>query len=215
MPVVIRTNIESMIVQKNLASATRALDTSIERMTTGYRINHASDNAANYSISNNWVKEISSLNVAAENASMGKDLLLTAEDDYDLLLTHLNRIRDLTEQAANGTYGSTSLKAMQSEIKSRLEEITRIAESSTYNDINLMGTTGVPTNGIDLQVGIDGTLNSRITLDSTLFTDSTVNGIFKSDAALMTIVNAAYGSTISDLNTADGYTALSAAFSGL
>lgn len=215
MPVIVRTNMPSMIVQQNLTAATNALNVSIERMTTGYRINHAGDNAASYSISNNWVKELSSLNVAAENASMGKDLLSTAEDNYELLISHLNRIRDLTEQASTGTYGSSSLKAIQSEIKSRLQEITRVAQSADFNGLDLMSTTASYTNGIDIQVGIDGTDNSRINLGSTIFTNSTVDGLFKSDAAFMTIVTAAFGSSISDLNTEDGYMGVSAAFAGL
>ena len=216
MPVVIKTNIPSLIVQKNLTSATNALQVSMERMTTGYRINHASDNAANYSISNHWVNMLSSLDVVTDNALMGKDLLATAEDNYSLISTHLGRIRDLTEQAANGTYGSASLKAIQSEIKSRLQEITRIAENAEFNGIKLMSSEATLTNGIDLQVGLDNTNNSIINLPSTLFADSTVNGLFKSDTALMTIVTAANeGQAIADLNTDEGYTAVAAAFSGL
>ena len=216
MPVVIRTNIESMIVQQNLNAATAALDRSIERMTTGYKINHPSDNAANYSIATTWVKQLSSLDVLVDNTAMGKDMLSTTEDNYNLISTHLGRIRDLTEQAANGTYGSASLKAIQSEIKSRLQEITRIAESANFNGISLMGSGASIPNGIDLQVGLDNTNNSTINLPSSLFGDSTVNGLFKSNDALMTIVTDANGGTpIDDLNTADGYTAVAAAFSGL
>ena len=216
MPLVIRTNIESMIVQKNLAAATNALDISIERMTTGYRINHAGDNAANYSISNNWVKQLSSLDVVVDNTAMGKDMLSTAEDNYSLITTHLERIRDLTEQASSGTYGSASLKAIQAEIKSRLQEITRVAENANFNGISLMGSTTNYTNGIDIQVGLDNTNNSKINLPSNLFSNATVNGLFSSDSAFMAIVTAANGGTaISDLNTEDGYTAVAAAFSGL
>ena len=216
MPVVVRTNIESMIVQKNLSDATNALSTSIERMTTGFRINHASDNAANYSISNNWVKQLSSLDVAASNAAMGKDMLSTAEDNYNLINTHLQRIRDLTEQAANGTYGSEALKAIQSEVKSRLEEITRIAENAEFNGISLMGTKAGTTGGIDIQVGLDNTNNSKISLSTEAFANSTVNGLFKSNTAFMTIVTAANeGVEISDLNTADGYISVAASFAGL
>ena len=216
MSVVIKTNITSLIVQKNLNSATNALQTSMERMTTGFRINHASDNAANYSISNAMVTKLSSLEVVTDNATMGKDLLSTAEDNNNLISTHLSRIRDLTEQAANGTYGSTSLKAIQSEIKSRLQEISRIAENAEFNGIKLMSSEGRLTNGIDLQVGLDSTNNSIINLPSTLFANSTVNGLFKSDSALMTIVTAANGGTaIDNLNTDEGYTAVAAAFSGL
>lgn len=216
MAVVIKTNLESMIVQKNLNSATNSLNTAIERMSTGYKLNHASDNAANFSISNSWITKLGSLDIATENASMGKDLLSTSEENYGLLTGHLQRIRDLTEQAANGTYGSASLKAIQSEIKSRLEEITRIAKSAEFNDISLMSGSSFVANGINLQVGLSAADDSIIKLSSTLFSDATVNGLFKSDSAFMTIVTAANGGTaISDLNTDDGYTAVSAAFAGL
>lgn len=216
MSVVIKTNLESMIVQKNLNSATNSLNNAIERMTTGYKINHASDNAANYSISNSWITKLGSLDIATENATMGKDLLSTSEENYGLLSGHLQRIRDLTEQAANGTYGSASLKAIQAEIKSRLEEITRVAKNTEFNDISLMTGSNIVSNGIDLQIGLLASDESVIKLSSTLFGDATVNGLFKTNSDLMTIVTAANGGTaISDLNTADGYMAVSAAFSGL
>ena len=105
MTLTINTNISSIITQRNLNSATNSLNKSIERMTTGYKINQAKDNAAGYSIANTWNTQISTLDVAADNASTGADLLTTAEQSYSLLTDHLQRIRDLTEQAANGTYG--------------------------------------------------------------------------------------------------------------
>jgi len=216
MAVVIKTNLESMIVQKNLSLATNSLNSAIERMSTGYRINHASDNAANYSISNDLVTKLGSLDIVADNASMGKDLLSTAEDNYNLLTSHLQRIRDLTEQAANGTYGSVSLKAIQAEIKSRLEEISRVAMNAEYNDIKLMSDGTMFTNGADIQVGLDASPESVINLSSSLFADATVSGLFKDNSAFLAIVNAANGGEApSKLNSYDGYTAISAAFAGL
>lgn len=216
MALVIRTNMESLIVQHNLTAATNALNTSIERMTTGFKINTASDNAAGFSIANSWVTKIGSLDVASENAAMGNDLLSTTTENYGLLMTHVQRIRDLTEQAANGTYGSTSLKAIQAEIKARLEEISRVAANAEYNGIKLMSANSTLSSGLDLQVGIDATADSRITLDSSLFTDASVKGLFGSYSGLTPIITAANdGTPVSDLNTDEGYTALSMAFSGL
>ena len=215
MPVIIRTNLESMIVQRNLSSATNSLNTAIEHMTTGYKINRAGDNAANYSISNNWVTKLGSLDIAAQNASMGKDMLSTTEENYSLLTAHLQRVRDLTEQAANGTYGSASLKAIQAEIQSRLEEISRVAINAEFNDIKLMSGTSL-SNGVDIQVGLDATSESVINLSSSIFSDATASGLFASNASLMAIVAAANGgSAPAKINSADGYAALSAAFSGL
>ena len=115
MALTINTNMSSVIVQKNLNAATSMLNKSIERMTTGYKINHAADNAAGYSIATTWKTQLGSLDVASDNASTGADMLTTLEDTYSLITSHLQRVRDLTEQAANGTYGSDSLKAIASE----------------------------------------------------------------------------------------------------
>lgn len=216
MAVVIKTNLESLIVQRNLNAATVSLDEAINRMSTGYKINKASDNAANFSIANSWVTKLGSLDIATQNASMGKDLLSTAEENYSLITSHLQRVRDLTEQASNGTYGSVSLKAIQSEIKARLEEISRISANTEFNDISLMSSDPLVSNGLDLQVGIDNSNNSVIKLSSSLFTDASVSGLFSSNSSFVSIVNAANGgSAPSKINSDDGYMAVSGAFAGL
>ena len=166
MTLTINTNLSSLIVQKNLNSATESLNDAIKRMTTGYKINNAKDNAAGYSIVSDWTTKLGSLDVASQNASMGADLLKTAEENYSLITEHLQRVRDLTEQAANGTYGADSLAAIKSEITARLNEIDRIAANCEFNGISLM--TGAGT-AINLQVGIKGDANSRITLAASLF----------------------------------------------
>ena len=137
MALTINTNISSIIAQRSLTNSTAAMNTSIERMTTGYKINHAKDNAAGYSIANSWETKLGSLDVASDNAATGLDLLTTAEETYGLLVSHLQRVRDLTEQASNGTYGSQSLKAISSEVTARLQEINRLAANSEFNGIKL------------------------------------------------------------------------------
>lgn len=169
MALTINTNISSLIAQSNLASATNQLNNAIERMTTGYKINHASDNAASYSIARSWEVQLTSLDVAAENAAMGMDMLTTAEDTYSIVMDHIQRIRDLTEQASNGTYGSASLLAMQKEMEARFSEVERITNEANFNGVKLMD--GTATN-IKLQVGIGSGVNSQITLASTLFADT-------------------------------------------
>ena len=145
--ITLNTNLGSMIVQSNLTSSTNALNTAIERMTTGFKINHAKDNAANYSISTNLASKLSSYSVAQDNVAMGLDMLTTAEDSLSLISDHLSRIRDLTEQAANGTYGQDSLNAIQSEITARLAECDRIVSNTEYNGIKLFGEGGSSTTG--------------------------------------------------------------------
>lgn len=185
MALTINTNISSIIAQRSLNSATTNLNTSLERMSTGYKINHVKDNAAGYSIANMWETQLGSLDVAADNAATGSDMLTSAEQSYSLLSDHLQRIRDLTEQAANGTYASASLKAIQSEISARLDEITRVASNAEFNGIKLMsfdGTngniTGMNEKGIDLQVGLYGDGDSIINLDIDLFKSATISGLF-------------------------------------
>ena len=175
MALTINTNISSLVAQRNLANATSSLNTAIERMTTGYKINHASDNAAGYSIARNWETQLGSLDVAADNAATGADMLTTLEDTYSLLTDHLQRVRDLTEQAANGTYGTQSLKAIQSEITARLEEVNRISANCEFNGLKMM--TGDMTT-ISLQVGLYSDADSRIDLKDDLFKDASVGTMF-------------------------------------
>ena len=179
MALTINTNISSLVAQRNLASATSSLNAAIERMTTGYKINHAGDNAAGYSIARNWETQLGSLDVAADNAATGADMLTTLEDTYTLVTSHLQRVRDLTEQAANGTYGSQSLKAIQSEITARLEEVDRISANCEFNGLKLMD--GSLNRDIALQVGLYGDEDSRIELKSQLFEASDIASLFSKD----------------------------------
>lgn len=218
MALTINTNVSSLIAQRNLNSATNALNTSIERMTTGYKINHAKDNAAGYSISDIWVTQLGSLDIAADNAATGSDMLTTAEETYGLLTSHLQRVRDLTEQAANGTYGSQSLKAIQAEVVARLQEVNRIAANAEFNGIKLMAFTadgdgsGITSSGVNLQVGLYADENSTINLKTALFSDASLAGLFgsmpdsdNSSKGLDDLVSTATetGSTLADLSSTD------------
>ena len=233
MALTINTNVSSLIAQRNLNSATSALNSSIEKMTTGFKINHASDNAAGYSIANSWDTQISSLDVAADNAATGADMLTTAEETYSLLTSHLQRVRDLTEQAANGTYGSQSLRAIQSEIAARLQEINRISANAEFNGIKLMAydlknndnnkEVGMTADGINLQVGLYANADSRINLDVKLFSNASLSGIFyqklkdttgESGKTLTELVQAA-GGDLSALYEDKNLQAFAAACSGL
>jgi len=182
MALTINTNISSLVAQNNLAKATTSLNKAIERMTTGYKINHAGDNAAGYSIARNWETQLGSLDVAADNAATGADMMSTLEDHYSLISSHLQRVRDLTEQAANGTYGEDSLKAIRSEITARLEEVDRIASNCEFNGRKMMlgSGAGAITSDIYLQVGLYSGEDSRIKLDSSLFSSAKISGLFTS-----------------------------------
>ena len=240
MALTINTNMSSLIAQRSLGKATTGMNTSIERLTTGYKINHSKDNAAGYSIANIWDTQISSLDVAADNAATGMDLLTTAEETYGLLSDHLRRVRDLTEQAANGTYGSQSLTAIQAEVYARLQEISRISANSEFNGIKLMafnldkdgneivGTNdkvGITASGINLQVGLYADENSIINLNIKCFSNASVSGLFYnlrektsingSNVELQNIYKKAANNVEYKFNSKEGMNAFAAACCGL
>ena len=231
MALTVNTNLASIIAQRSLNNATNGMNTALERMSTGYKINHSRDNAAGYSIANKWETQLGSIDVAANNAATGMDLLTTAEETYALLTSHLQRVRDLTEQAANGTFGSASLKAIQAEVYARLQEVSRIAANAEFNGIKLMsfiegGTpaenadVGMTANGINLQVGLYAESDSIINLDKTCFLDASVGGLFTrldNYSDMETLLGEAVGDsvTLGDLNEDIGLHAVAAACTGL
>lgn len=162
----------SLMVQRNLGKATRGLDTALEQMTTGYKLNHSKDNPANYAMLKKMESKLSAWNVASDNISIGLNMLETAESNVELIEKHISRIRDLCEQSANGTYGKDSIKAIKSEILARIEEIQRIKANTEFNGIELFGKDDNNGNTskkiINIQVGIDGSECSRIQIDTAL-----------------------------------------------
>ena len=135
----INTNLAGLIAQNSMKTSTNKLNQAIERMTTGLKINHARENAANYSFSTNMTTRIGSYQVAEENASMGLDMILTAEGNIDQIQNKLQRLRDLQEQASNGTYGTQSLFAINTEANALVDEINRIYNTAEYNGIKIFG----------------------------------------------------------------------------
>ena len=137
MALTINTNISSLMVQLSLKQSSLELDRALEQMTTGYRINSAKDDAAGYAVASKMAIDLSSYSVAQNNAMLGTSLLGTATSSLDLVTTHLQRMRDLAEQAANGTYGNDSIAAIQAEIDQRTAEINRVMSTTEYNGIKL------------------------------------------------------------------------------
>lgn len=165
----------SLMVQRNLAKATEGLNTAIEQMTTGYKLNHAKDNPANWAMMKGMETKLRAWDVAEDNIMMSNNMLETASSCADLISGHVTRIRDLCVQACNGTYGEDSIKAIKAEVGARLDEIRRIKGSTEFNGINLFGDTDEAGNTLaktfNLQVGIDGSESSRITVDTALYLD--------------------------------------------
>ena len=121
-----------------MKSATNLLNQAVERMSTGYKVNHAKDNAAAYSIITNMDTKIGAYQVAEDNCAMGLDMLTTATESLDLIYDKLTRLRDLAEQASNGTYGEQSKKAINSEANALQKEIERLYNTAEYNGKKLL-----------------------------------------------------------------------------
>ena len=138
MSIVVNTNVSSILVQRSLGNATSKINTSLERLSTGYRINKAADDAAGLTISEGLRSQIRGSEVAMENAQNGVNLLQTAEGDLGVIQDNLQRIRDLSVQAANGTYGSAERKAIEKEVGARIKEIDRLSKISAFNQIKLL-----------------------------------------------------------------------------
>ena len=138
----INTNISSLIAQSSMNSATKLLNQAIERMSTGYKINHSKDNAANYSIATNMTTKINSYMVAEDNCAMGLDMLATAGESLNQIGNKLTRLRDLATQAGNGTYGAQSLAAINSEANALVDEINRLYSTAEYNGMKLFSGIG-------------------------------------------------------------------------
>ena len=175
MAITVNTNVASLIAQKSLNNATTKMNTAMERLSTGLRINSSKDDAAGSAVSTKLEYKVSSLNVAGDNAQMGSSLLDTEEGTLDVIQSNMTRIRDLTEQAANGTYGTDAMTAIKSEIAGRLSEVTRIASTTEFNGKKLLD--GSMDAGINLQVGITSGDDSVINLQGSLFASTTAESL--------------------------------------
>ena len=155
MAIIVNTNMSALKTQANLNNATNSLNTALNRMSTGLKINSAADDAAGMFVASNLNTQIRGSKVAQSNVATGINVLQTAEGDFGVIEDNLLRIRDLATQAANGVYDEKSLKAMQDEVQARVEEINRIAKSSNFNGLNLLdgSISQRDKSGLRLQVG--------------------------------------------------------------
>ena len=179
--ITINTNLASLTAQRNLSAATTGMNTAMERLSTGFKINSGADDAAGSSVSTLMEAQISGYDVAESNATMGLSLLDTAEGVLDIVGDYLQRIRDLTEQAANGTYGTSSMNAIRTEVQQRMLEINRLCEVIDFNGIQLLdGTSAAYTSdsGINLQVSNNSGRPNIINLDSSLFASAKCTALF-------------------------------------
>ncbi|MEG5692580.1 FliC/FljB family flagellin [Enterobacter quasihormaechei] len=146
---VINTNSLSLITQNNINKNQSALSSSIERLSSGLRINSAKDDAAGQAISNRFTSNIKGLTQAARNANDGISLAQTTEGALSEINNNLQRIRELTVQSQTGTNSESDLSSIQKEISSRMEEINRVSEQTQFNGVNVLAKDGT----MKIQVG--------------------------------------------------------------
>ena len=174
MAIVVNTNVPSLQVQRNLNAATDKLNTAIERMTTGLKINRAADDAAGLYIASGLETQIRGSEVAEGNIQTGVNILQIAEGDLSLIEEHILRIRDLATQAASDYYSDDARKAMADEAVQRYEEINRIAAASNFNGLNLLDGT---LTDMRLQIGPDSPEETNALTITGVFGDSSAKGI--------------------------------------
>ncbi|MBQ7125830.1 hypothetical protein IJO12_01965 [bacterium] len=165
--ITINTNLSSLTAQKYLRDATKGMNLAMERLSTGFKINSGKDDAAGYSVVEGMQAKVNGYDIIETNASMGLDMLTTQEGVLDILNEYLQRIRDLTMQAANGTYGSASLNAIRTEVEQRMDEINRLCTITDFNGTYLLD--GSRTDDINLQVGLYSDKRCVIKMDAFLF----------------------------------------------
>ena len=138
MAAIINTNIQSLNAQRNLSSSQSSLATSMQRLSSGMRINSAKDDAAGLAISERMNTQIRGLTVASRNANDGISLAQTAEGALGSLGSNLQRIRELAVQARNATNSSEDRAALDAEVQQLKAEVTRVAQQTSFNGTKLL-----------------------------------------------------------------------------
>ncbi|MEH0873333.1 flagellin [Pectobacterium cacticida] len=190
---VINTNIMSLVTQNNLNKSQSSLGTAIERLSSGLRINSAKDDAAGQAIANRMTAQVRGLTQAARNANDGISLTQTAEGNLNEINNNLQRIRELAVQAASDTNGETDRDSIYTEMKQRLDEIDRVAESASFNGTNLLN--GSASGGINIQVGANTGANEVIKIDSGALVNATTTSGSGLASGVSTAVDAIKGGT--------------------
>ncbi|MGR5319886.1 lateral flagellin LafA [Vibrio sp. DNB22_19_1] len=177
------TNYASLVTQNTLSNTSNLLNTAMERLSTGYRINSAADDAAGLQISNRLEAQTRGMSVAMRNAQDGMSMLQTAEGAFDEATNILYRMNDLATQSANGTNTAKDQDALQKEFAELGTELQNIMDNTKYAGDTLITATGIKAGGLTLQIGSSSA--ETLSLATTVDTDVTA-----AHAALKTTVPA-------------------------
>ncbi len=183
MPMTINTNVNSINAQRNLGTSQSSLATSMQRLSSGLRINSAKDDAAGLAISDRMNAQVKGISVAVRNANDGVSLAQTAEGALSIVTDVLQRMRELAVQAQNGSNGTSDRANLDTEYQQLSAEITRIAAQTKFNGTAIVGASA----GAQIfQVGA----NNGDTLTITTSTVTTVGGNLTTSALASTAVAA-------------------------
>lgn len=169
---IIQHNISAINSYRQLGGNNSALSKNLEKLSSGYRVNRAGDDAAGLAISEKMRAQIRGLETAQKNAQDGVSVIQTAEGALTEVHSMLNRMVELATQAANGIYGDEELANLQSEVTSLNAEITRIADNTNFNDINLLD----GSLDLKLQVGDTAAQAIDLKLDTAMDADTLLTG---------------------------------------
>ncbi|WP_169294878.1 FliC/FljB family flagellin [Advenella sp. EE-W14] len=165
---VINTNYLALVSQNNLTKSQNALGSAIERLSSGLRINSAKDDAAGQAIANRFTANIKGLAQAARNANDGISIAQTTEGALNEINNNLQRVRELSVQAANGTNSDSDLKSIQDEINQRLSEIDRVSSQTQFNGVRVLSSDN------DLQIQVGANDNELISIGLKQITSNTL-----------------------------------------
>jgi flagellin len=155
---VINTNVMSLNSQRSLMNSQASMATSLQRLSSGLRINSAKDDAAGLAISERFTAQIRGLEQANRNANDGISMLQTAEGALDEVGNMLQRMRELAVQAANGTVSNADKKSLDDEFTELRDEIVRITDTTEFNGTSLLGANA----SVNFQVGFENGSNNQI-----------------------------------------------------
>ena len=170
----INTNVSSINTRRHLATSTVMFGKSMEKLSSGLRINRAGDDAAGLAISESLKSDIRALDQAARNAADGISLIQTAEGSLDEVSNILLRMKELTEQSLNGTLSDTDRGYLNSEYNALQSEITRISDGVDFNGVKLLDGTG---GTVNIQVGIGTGGSNQVAVNLAGDRDATALGL--------------------------------------
>ncbi len=171
----INTNLNSLVAQENLAKTQNALSTSMERLSSGLRINSAADDAAGLAISQRMQAQVNGMNVAIQNSNDGISLAQTADGALASVGDSLQRMRELAVQAANATNSSSDQDSLNLEFQQLGSEIQRVLGGTTFNGSAILGSDA---GTLNFQVGANVTANDSIQVSTTNLTaDTTISAV--------------------------------------